>query len=111
MNLKEGSNPNPDKPEPNSKSNPTRIKRTHGGIKMSESIEERVKKIIAEKLSVDLSEVKPEASFVDDLGADSLDLVELIMSMEEEFGVEISDEDAEKIVTVKDAIAYVGTKK
>jgi len=71
---------------------------------MSESIEERVKKIIAEKLSVDLSEVKPEASFVDDLGADSLDLVELIMSMEEEFGVEISDEDAEKIVTVKDAI-------
>jgi acyl carrier protein len=78
---------------------------------MSESIEERVKKIIAEKLSVELAEVKPEASFVDDLGADSLDLVELIMSMEEEFGVEISDEDAEKIVTVKDAIAYVGTKK
>ena len=78
---------------------------------MSESIEERVKKIIAEKLSVDLAEVKPEASFVDDLGADSLDLVELIMSMEEEFGVEISDEDAEKIVTVKDAIAYVGIKK
>ena len=78
---------------------------------MSETIEERVKKIIAEKLSVDLAEVKPEASFVDDLGADSLDLVELIMSMEEEFGVEISDEDAEKIVTVNDAIAYVGTKK
>ena len=78
---------------------------------MSESIEERVKKIIAEKLSVDLAEVKPEASFVDDLGADSLDLVELIMSMEEEFGVEISDEDAEKIVTVKDAISYVSTKK
>ena len=78
---------------------------------MSESIEERVKKIIAEKLSVELAEVKPEASFVDDLGADSLDLVELIMSMEEEFGVEISDEDAEKIFTVKDAIAYVGTKK
>ena len=78
---------------------------------MSESIEEKVKKIIAEKLSVELVEVKPEASFVDDLGADSLDLVELIMSMEEEFGVEISDEDAEKSVTVKDAIAYVGTKK
>lgn len=78
---------------------------------MSESIEEKVKNIIAEKLSVDLSEVKPEASFVDDLGADSLDLVELIMSMEEEFGVEISDEDAEKILTVKDAISYVHNRK
>ena len=73
----------------------------------SKEMEEKVKKIIAEKLSVDLAEVKPEASFVDHLGADSLDLVELIMSMEEEFGVEISDEDAEKIVTVKDAIDYV----
>ena len=60
------------------------------------SIEDKVRKIIAEKLSVDLEEVVPEASFVDDLGADSLDLVELIMSMEEEFDVEISDEDAEK---------------
>ena len=67
------------------------------------SIEDKVKKIIAEKLSVDMEEVIPEASFVDDLGADSLDLVELIMSMEEEFDVEISDEDAEKITTVKDA--------
>ncbi len=71
------------------------------------SIEEKVKKIIAEKLSVDISEVKPEASFVDDLGADSLDLVELIMSMEEEFDIDISDEDAEKIVCVKDAIEYI----
>ena len=71
------------------------------------SVEEKVKKIIAEKLSVDLDEVVPEASFVDDLGADSLDLVELIMSMEEEFDVEISDEDAEKIATVKDAMDYV----
>ena len=71
------------------------------------SVEDRVKKIIAEKLSVELSEVVPEASFVDDLGADSLDLVELIMSMEEEFDVDISDEDAEKIVTVQDAIEYV----
>ena len=71
------------------------------------SVEEKVKKIIAEKLSVDLDEVIPEASFVDDLGADSLDLVELIMSMEEEFDVEISDEDAEKIATVKDAMDYV----
>ena len=72
------------------------------------SIEDKVKKIIAEKLSVDMEEVIPAASFVDDLGADSLDLVELIMSMEEEFDVEISDEDAEKITTVKDAYNYVG---
>ncbi len=71
------------------------------------SIEDKVKKIIAEKLSVDMEEVVPQASFVDDLGADSLDLVELIMSMEEEFDIDISDEDAEGIVTVKDAIAYV----
>lgn len=71
------------------------------------SVEDKVKKIIAEKLSVDLEEVVPDASFVDDLGADSLDLVELIMSMEEEFDIEISDEDAEKLVTVKDAIEYI----
>ena len=71
------------------------------------SVEDKVKKIIAEKLSVDLDEVVPEASFVDDLGADSLDLVELIMSMEEEFDTDISDEDAEQITTVQDAIDYV----
>ena len=71
------------------------------------SVEDKVKKIIAEKLSVDMEEIVPEASFVDDLGADSLDLVELIMSMEEEFDIDISDEDAEKITTVKDAIAYI----
>jgi acyl carrier protein len=71
------------------------------------SVEEKVRKIIAEKLSVDLEEVVPEASFVDDLGADSLDLVELIMSMEEEFDTDISDEDAEKIITVQDAINFV----
>jgi acyl carrier protein len=71
------------------------------------SVEDKVKKIIAEKLSVDLAEVVAEASFVDDLGADSLDLVELIMSMEEEFDIDISDEDAEKLVTVKDAIDYI----
>ena len=71
------------------------------------SVEEQVKKIIAEKLSVDLEEVVPEASFVDDLGADSLDLVELIMSMEEEFDTDISDEDAEQITTVQDAIDYI----
>ena len=73
------------------------------------SIEDKIKKIIAEKLSVDLDEVIPEASFVDDLGADSLDLVELIMSMEEEFDIEISDEQAEKLLTVKDVLDYVKT--
>jgi acyl carrier protein len=71
------------------------------------STEDKVKKIIAEKLSVDLVEVIPEASFVDDLGADSLDLVELIMTMEEEFDIDISDEDAEKLESVKDAIDFV----
>lgn len=71
------------------------------------STEDKVKKIIAEKLSVDLAEVIPEASFVDDLGADSLDLVELIMTMEEEFDIDISDEDAEKLESVKDAIDFV----
>ena len=71
------------------------------------SLEDKVKKVIAEKLSVDLEEVIPEASFVDDLGADSLDLVELIMSMEEEFDIEISDDDAEKLATVKDAIDFI----
>ena len=73
------------------------------------SVEDRVKKIIAEKLGVDLSEVVPEASFVNDLGADSLDLVELIMTMEEEFELEISDEDAEKLVSVKNAIDFINS--
>ena len=71
------------------------------------SVEDKVKKIIAEKLSVDMEEIVPEASFVDDLGADSLDLVELIMSMEEEFDIDISDDDAEKLVTFQDAIDYI----
>ena len=71
------------------------------------SMEDTVKKIIAEKLSVDLDEVVPEATFADDLGADSLDLVELIMSMEEEFDIDISDDDAEKITTVQSAIDYI----
>jgi len=71
------------------------------------SVEDKVRKIIAEKLGVDIEEVVPEASFVDDLGADSLDLVELIMSMEEEFDTDIPDEDAEKIQTVQDAFNYV----
>ena len=73
------------------------------------SVEDKVKKIIAEKLSVEMDEVVPAASFVDDLGADSLDLVELIMSMEEEFDIDISDEDAEQIASVKDAIAYINS--
>ena len=73
------------------------------------SIEEKVKKIVAEKLSVELDEVVPQASFVDDLGADSLDLVELIMAMEEAFDIEIPDEVAEKIVTVQDAINHVSS--
>jgi len=70
-------------------------------------MEEKVKKIIAEQLGVDAANVKPEASFVDDLGADSLDTVELVMALEEEFGVEIPDEDAEKITTVQHAVDYI----
>ena len=68
---------------------------------------DRLKKIVVEQLGVDEDEVKPEASFVDDLNADSLDLVELIMSLEEEFGTEISDEAAERIRTVGDAVEYI----
>jgi acyl carrier protein len=71
------------------------------------SVEERVKSIIVEQLGVDAEEVTSEASFVEDLGADSLDTVELIMAFEEEFGVEISDEEAEKIKRVKDAVEYI----
>jgi len=71
------------------------------------SVEERVKQIIVEQLGVDENEVTPNASFVDDLGADSLDTVELVMAFEEAFGIEIPDEDAEKIGTVKAAIEYI----
>lgn len=70
-------------------------------------IEARVKKIVVEQLGVKEDEVTTDASFVDDLGADSLDTVELVMALEEEFDTEIPDEDAEKIVTIKDAVAYV----
>ena len=76
---------------------------------MSE-LEGKVKKIIAEKLAVSEEKINPQASFVDDLGADSLDQVELIMAFEDAFDVEIPDEDAEKLKSVKDAIEYLQTK-
>ncbi|MEA2237655.1 MAG: acyl carrier protein [Thermoanaerobaculia bacterium] len=74
------------------------------------SVEDRVKAIIVEQLGVDAEEVKPDASFVEDLGADSLDTVELIMAFEEEFGVEISDDEAEKIKKVRDAVEYIASR-
>ncbi len=74
------------------------------------AVDERIKAIIAEQLGVKPEEVTPQASFIDDLGADSLDTVELIMALEEEFNVEIPDEDAEKMTTVGDAIKYIESK-
>ena len=74
------------------------------------AVDEKIIDIIVEKLGVERSEVTPEAVFVDDLGADSLDLVELIMAMEEEFGMEIADEDAEKLRTVQDVISFISTR-
>lgn len=74
-----------------------------------ENIEQRVKKIVAEQLGVKEEEIKNESSFVDDLGADSLDTVELVMALEEEFETEIPDEEAEKITTVQQAIDYVSS--
>ncbi len=75
------------------------------------SIEQKIKEIVAEQLSVDEADVVPEASFVDDLGADSLDLVELIMAMEEEFDLKIEDEEAETIKTVQNAIDFIKAKQ
>lgn len=75
------------------------------------AIEAKVKEIIVEQLGVNAEDVVPGASFVDDLGADSLDTVELVMALEEEFGVEIPDEDAENIKTVQDAISYINDNK
>ena len=74
------------------------------------AIDEKVKEIIIEQLGVDEAQVKPEASFIDDLGADSLDTVELVMAFEEKFDIEIPDEDAEKMRTVGDAIEYLSGK-
>jgi acyl carrier protein len=75
------------------------------------NIEAKVKSIIADQLGVGEDEIKPESSFIEDLGADSLDIVELVMAMEEEFEVEIPDEEAENIKTVGDAINYINTHK
>lgn len=77
---------------------------------MSE-VADKVKKIIVDQLSVNEDQVKPDASFVEDLGADSLDLTELIMAMEEEFDIEIADDDAQKILKVQDAIDYIENRQ
>jgi acyl carrier protein len=74
---------------------------------MAASVQTRVKEIVCEQLGVNEEEVTPEASFIEDLGADSLDIVELVMALEEEYEMEISDEDAEKIKTVQDVITYI----
>ncbi|MGE4553264.1 MAG: acyl carrier protein [Desulfovibrionaceae bacterium] len=75
------------------------------------SVADKVKEIIVEQLGVSAEEVKPEAAFVEDLGADSLDLTELIMAMEEEFDIEIDDEEAQKLIKVQDAISYIEKHK
>lgn len=83
----------------------------YGGLEEHMADFEKIKSIIVEQLGVDESEVNPEAHFINDLGADSLDTVELVMALEEEFGVEISDEDAEKIQTVGDVIKFIDKLK
>ncbi|RYZ68208.1 MAG: acyl carrier protein [Proteobacteria bacterium] len=77
---------------------------------MTASVEERVRNIIVDHLAVDAAKVVPTASFIDDLGADSLDIVELVMTMEEDFDVDIPDEEAEKLKTVGDAVSYINSK-
>lgn len=87
------------------------LTKTTEGQKTMSDIAENVKKIVVEHLGVDAAKVSDSASFIDDLGADSLDIVELVMAFEEEFGVEIPDDAAEKIVTVKDAVDFISQKK
>ena len=78
---------------------------------MGNDLEQAIRKIVAQQLDVEAGQVTMEARFIDDLGADSLDIVELVMTIEEEFDIEIPDEEAEKIITVGDAVAYVEKKK
>ena len=80
-------------------------------MEVDQELLDNVKKMVASQLGKSEDEISPESSFIEDLGADSLDLVELIMSMEDEFGIEISDEDAESIVTVQDAINFITERK
>jgi acyl carrier protein len=89
---------------------PTRAARRNDST-MAQDIETKVREKISEQLGVAADEVTPEASFIEDLGADSLDIVELVMALEEEFNIEISDEDAEKIRTVKDVVTYIEAHK
>jgi acyl carrier protein len=77
---------------------------------MSQDILEKIKTVVSENLSVDIEKVTPEASFIDDLGADSLDIVELVMALEEEFGIEIPDSESEKIITVQNALDFIKEK-
>ena len=92
------------------KINKISINKITKGNKMSDDISNKVKKIVADHLGIDESKVTEESSFIDDLGADSLDTVELVMAFEEEFGSEISDSEAEKILTVGDAVKFIEGK-
>jgi len=83
------------------------LKSRQGGKSVAENVEKRVKEIIVDQLSVEAEKVVPEASFIEDLGADSLDTVELVMAFEEKFSIDIPDEDAENITTVQDAFTYI----